>query len=101
MVKPQFNETKAHDKNKNSSKSVSETHPLVQQEEPIKQNEGTITENLELDSLVVPDSDEAEAMGVPEVKEYWPNQLWKAIRNAKDDSLTLKSTPLETVVEHS
>ena len=39
-------------------------------------------------------------MGVLEVRDDWPNELWEAIRNAKDGSLTLKSAPLETVFEH-
>ena len=48
----------------------------------------------------MPDSDDLGTMGVPKVRDDWPNELWEAIRNAKDGSLTLKSAPLETVFEH-
>ena len=101
VVKPQCKETKAHNENQNSSENATETNHLVHQEEPINQNEGPLKEHLESDSRVVPDSEEDETMGVTKVKEDWPNQLWEAIREAKDGSLTLKSAPLETVVERS
>ena len=57
-------------------------------------------ETRELDTRIGLDSDELGTMGVPEVREDWPNELWEAIRNAKDGSLTIKSTPLETVFKH-
>ena len=57
-------------------------------------------EPKELDTRIVPDSDDLGTMGVPEVRDDWPNELWEAKRNAKDGSLTLKSAPLETVFEH-
>ena len=101
VVNSQCKETKGHNENQNSSENATETNHLVHQEEPINQNEGPRRENLDLDSLVVPDSEEDETMGVPKVKEDWPNQLWEAIREAKDGSLTLNSAPLETVVERS
>ena len=57
-------------------------------------------ETKKIDTRIVPDSDDLRTIGVPEVRDDWPNQLWEAIRNAKDGSLTLKSVPLETVFEH-
>ena len=57
-------------------------------------------ETRELDTRIVPDLDDLGTMGVPEVRDIWPNELWEAIRNAKDGSLTLKSAPLETIFKH-
>ena len=48
----------------------------------------------------MPDSEDLGTMGVLEVREDWPNELWEAIQNAKEWRLTIKSAPLETVFEH-
>lgn len=57
-------------------------------------------EDIALDTRIVHDSESARTMGVPKVRDDWPNKLWEAIRNAKDGSLTIKSAPFETISEH-
>ncbi|MCO5575260.1 hypothetical protein L7F22_029060 [Adiantum nelumboides] len=54
--------------------------------------------SLSLDHRVVPNTtDEARTMElrpVPKVEEPWPQFLWETIRNRKDKSATLQSTPI-------
>ncbi|MCO5577929.1 hypothetical protein L7F22_031764 [Adiantum nelumboides] len=58
--------------------------------------------NLSLNHRMVPyTTDEAmtmEVMRVPEVEEPWPQSLWETIKNKKDGSATLQSTPILEVV---
>ncbi|MCO5574737.1 hypothetical protein L7F22_028527 [Adiantum nelumboides] len=58
--------------------------------------------NLSLEHRVVPNTtDEAmtmEVMSILEVEEPWPQSLWETIRNRKDESATLQSTPIPKVV---
>ncbi|MCO5588457.1 hypothetical protein L7F22_042413 [Adiantum nelumboides] len=47
--------------------------------------------------LVVPDSEDA-LDGIPFVEEAWPRHLWEKAREINDESISLKSAPIEEAV---